>query len=271
MEILSSSPRVLGWMAKEMAGSGNLMAGRITGCASSQSVSPVRVSLSLATTPISPGPSVSTMLLGLTLQPADVAHPLLDPLGALSTWLSALSVPEQTRKMESLPTCGSDTVLNTTAENGAFGSGARVAAALLLASTPSTAPCSIGDGEFLHDEVHQRLNPDAPRGRRGEHGHERALADGLAQRRQHLAFRDRALLQVLREQVVVGLGGGLGQLLAPLLDGIHHLAGDLRLAGLAVRDEERLHLHEIHHTLEARLAADRHLERAQPPLEPALQ
>ena len=36
------------------------MPGSTTGCASSHSVSPVSVSLSLATTPISPGPSDST-------------------------------------------------------------------------------------------------------------------------------------------------------------------------------------------------------------------
>ena len=76
LEILSSSPRVLGWMAKEMAGSGKVMRGSSKGCASSQSVSPVCVSFSLGTTPISPGPSASTVFCVLALEPGDVSHAL---------------------------------------------------------------------------------------------------------------------------------------------------------------------------------------------------
>jgi len=45
-EILSSSPRVLGWIANEMAASGKTIRGSSKGCASSPSVSPVSVSLS---------------------------------------------------------------------------------------------------------------------------------------------------------------------------------------------------------------------------------
>ena len=59
-EILSSSPRVLGWIANEIAASGNVIFGSANGCASSVSVSPVCVSFSFWATPISPGPSVST-------------------------------------------------------------------------------------------------------------------------------------------------------------------------------------------------------------------
>ena len=70
VEILSSSPRVLGWMAKLMAGSGNVIRGSSKGCASSQSVSPVWVSLSLGTTPISPGPSASTVFWVLPMSQA---------------------------------------------------------------------------------------------------------------------------------------------------------------------------------------------------------
>ena len=94
VEILSSSPRLLGWMAKEMEGSGKVMAGRMTGWLSSQSVSPVRVSLSLATTPISPGPSDSTAFWVLPMRWPRCPMRSFPPRVALSTWLSALKVPE---------------------------------------------------------------------------------------------------------------------------------------------------------------------------------
>jgi hypothetical protein len=51
VEILSSSPFDLGSIANEIAGSGNAIGGYWIGCAGSASVSEVRVSLSLATTP----------------------------------------------------------------------------------------------------------------------------------------------------------------------------------------------------------------------------
>jgi hypothetical protein len=54
------------------------------------------------------------------------------------------------------------------------------------------------------------------------------LADGLAEAVQHLALADRALLEILGEQVVVGLGGGLEQLLAGDLARSTTSAGNLR-------------------------------------------
>jgi len=94
VEILSSSPRVLGWIAKEIEGSGKEMPGSTIGCASSESVSPVIVSLSLAITPISPGPSAST---GFWVLPESQPRwPIRSRLSrlALKTWLSDRSVPE---------------------------------------------------------------------------------------------------------------------------------------------------------------------------------
>ena len=103
VEILSSSPRVLGWMAKLMAGSGNVIRGSSKGCASSQSVSPVWVSLSLGTTPISPGPSASTVFWFLPMSHAIWPMRSRPPRAGLSSVESARSVPEHTRNTDSLP------------------------------------------------------------------------------------------------------------------------------------------------------------------------
>ena len=96
-------------------------AGRITGCASSHSVSPVSVSLSFGTTPISPAPSASTFF--CVLPWSQPTWPMRSRRLArrVETWESPVTTPEKTRKSESLPTWGSESVLNTSAENGAFG------------------------------------------------------------------------------------------------------------------------------------------------------
>src|SRR4029450_6109237 len=146
VEILSSSPRDLGWMANEMAGSGKAIPDRTMGFASSQRVSPVSVSLSLATTPISPGPSASIVFCVLPCSQPMCPTRSLAPRVALSTWLSDRNGPEYTRNTESLPTCGSEMVLKTSAAKGALGSAARVAAALVFTSVPSTALTSAGGG-----------------------------------------------------------------------------------------------------------------------------
>ena len=82
---------------------------------------------------------------------------------ALSTWLSDLKVPEYTRKSESLPTWGSEIVLNTSAVSGALGSGARVTgAAWSRGSMPSTVAAVGGRRELLHDQVEQRPRRRCP-------------------------------------------------------------------------------------------------------------
>ena len=60
VESLSSSPRDLGSIAKEMAGSASFTPGYWMGALLSPSVSPVRVSFSLATAPMSPACSSGT-------------------------------------------------------------------------------------------------------------------------------------------------------------------------------------------------------------------
>ena len=128
-----------------------------------------------------------------------------------------------------------------------------------------------GRRELLQDQLEERRDADAARRRGGEHGHDGAVQHRLAQRVQHLGLADRALLEILREEIVVGLGGGLRELLSIRLDRVHHLAGDLGFRDLAVRGDEGLHGDQIDDAGEAGLAADRHLERREPPLEPLLQ
>ena len=56
--------------------------------------------------------------------------------------------------------------------------------------------------------------------------------DRPAQRDQHLGLADRAFLEVLREEIIVGLGGGLGQLLAVGAGGLDEIGRDLGLLDL---------------------------------------
>ncbi len=129
-----------------------------------------------------------------------------------------------------------------------------------------------GRREFLHDEVEQRRDPDAARGRAWPgSGTSSPDDDRPAQRGQHLRLADRAFLQVLREQVVVGLGGGLDQLLAVGLRGLDEIGRDLGLLDLAVGQHERPHRDQVHHSSEAVLGADRELQRHEPALQPLLQ
>src|SRR5262249_23086908 len=75
-------------------------------------------------------------------------------------------------------------------------------------------------------------------------------------------------LQVLGEQVVVGLGGRLDQLLAVLLGPVPGLAWNLALGRLAASERDRLHLDEIDEAPEARLLPERDVQSDQPTLEP---
>ena len=59
MNTFSSSPLAFGSMAKAMTGAGSLIDGIVMGSSRAASQSPARVSLSLATAPMSPGPNSS--------------------------------------------------------------------------------------------------------------------------------------------------------------------------------------------------------------------
>src|SRR2546422_704875 len=146
LEILSSSPRVLGWIAKLMAGSGNVRRGSSKACASSLRVSPVRVSLSFWATPISPGPRSLTGFCVLPCSHATWPMRSRAPRLGFDSVESAFTVPVITRKSESLPMCGSCSVLNTSATGGCLASTGRAAVCLALTSVPLISPCSAGDG-----------------------------------------------------------------------------------------------------------------------------
>ena len=99
--------------------SGGIMS---TGAFSSHSVSPVVVSLSLATATISPASALASGDCFLPSRRSSWPKRSFDSRVELSTAASVCARPDITRKIESLPAKGSITVLNTNAENGAAGS-----------------------------------------------------------------------------------------------------------------------------------------------------
>ena len=128
-----------------------------------------------------------------------------------------------------------------------------------------------GRRELLEDQIEQRLDADPSGRRRRQDGNHGALEHRLPQGLQHLGLADGAFLEVLGEQVIIGLGGGLGELLAVRLGRLHRLTGDVRLLELAVDREQRLHRDQVDHAREAGLAADRHLEGGEAALQPLLE
>ncbi len=114
----------------------------------------------------------------------------LTPRVTFKSWESAVRVPAQTRNSESLPTWGSDRVLNTSAVTGAFGSGPRRAACFVRRSVPSTSPRSSGEGK---DSTIRSSSPWARHDAGTEGAGQLRLAEG-------------ALLEILVEQLVVSLG-----------------------------------------------------------------
>src|SRR2546427_796834 len=166
-EILSSSPRVFGWIANEIAGSGNVIRGSSNGCASSDSVSPVSVSFSFWATPISPGPSASTFFWVFPWSHETCPMRSRAPRPGFRSVESARTVPLVTRNSESLPMCGSLRVLKTSAVTGALASAARE-----LAGDLALDRFSAHDGDRLHlDQIHEALEA-------------RLLADGKMERDQ---------------------------------------------------------------------------------------
>ena len=90
---MSSSPRLLGSTANAITGAGSFSRGIAIGSSRAASQSPARVSFSLATAPISPGPNSLTCSTSL---PANTSSwPILSLTWArvFSTWLSARITP----------------------------------------------------------------------------------------------------------------------------------------------------------------------------------
>ncbi len=88
-------------------------------------------------------------------------------------------------------------------------------------------------GEVAHDGVEQPSKPD-PLGRAADqHRREDALLDALPQARLELRVGDLLAVEVLAQDIVIGLGGGLEELVAAPGDLVGHVVGDrdLRLGG----------------------------------------
>ena len=93
MKTLSSSPLALGSIAKAMTGWGSVSAGITIGSSRAASQSPARVSLSLATAPMSPGPKASAWPCSRPSGTISVPMRSLACARVLSTWVSGRITP----------------------------------------------------------------------------------------------------------------------------------------------------------------------------------
>src|ERR1700684_3015529 len=117
-----------------------------TGAFSSHSVSPVVVSLSLATATISPAIALAIGDCFLPSSRSNWAKRFLVSRVELRMPASLCARPEIMRKIESLPANGSIIVLNTSAANGAAGSAVRLTGSPVVGFWHSTGGRSFGGG-----------------------------------------------------------------------------------------------------------------------------
>src|ERR1035437_1706990 len=135
-EILSSSPLDFGSIAKAIAGSGIDGGAKTKGFSFRERESPVSVSLSFATPPMSPAGISGTFCIALPR--GEKTCPKRSSVSRVGFEYvpSLLNVPETTRKSVRRPAEGSEIVLKTNAAGGPDGSAARasLAPALLRAT-----------------------------------------------------------------------------------------------------------------------------------------
>ena len=118
-----------------------------------------------------------------------------------------------------------------------------------------------GGGEVAHDRVEQPAQAD-PLGRAADEDRRQdALLDALAQARLELRVGDLLALEVLGQDVVVGLGRRLEQLVAPADDLVGELVGDRDLDLGGAVPAEGLAVDEVDVALERFGRPDRQLER----------
>ena len=202
----------LGVEAKLMSGAGNSMAGNATPAPSAHSVSPVTTSLSLAMAPMSPATSAVGGLGLFALVLEKLAEALLVAVAATVTWLSLLTVPWKTRNTLTWPLNGSASVLKTKAAAG------------LPGSTPARPRLAVGP--------ERGRRHGGGRGRQGQHveepvdanagawpsrtatGKTCAVRTAAAKASRSSAVGDLLFHEVLLGELVVGLGDGLGELVA---------------------------------------------------------
>ena len=134
-----------GSIAISITGSGNSIDSNTTGCAGSQSVSPVDTSFNPTAAAISPAYTFSISCLWFAC--INKILPILSFLSlfAFNTVEPASNVPEYTLKKQSFPTNGSVAILNANAAKGSLSS-VFLSTSLPSGSTPLICGISKGDG-----------------------------------------------------------------------------------------------------------------------------
>ena len=168
-------------------------------------------------------------------------------LVTLCTVESALSVPETTRNIVMRPANGSATVFQTKAAAGPASDVCTATSSPLAVCLPVQRP--LGRRRHVRDDgVEQRLHADVRRRRRGQHREDAAGGDAALEPGEQLLLRQRAGVEELLHQRVVGFRDHLDQRLARRLRRSVELGGNRALGGLAAavgRERPRLHRHEI--------------------------
>ena len=268
--ILSRSAFVWGSIATVRVGTGKSSGGRMIGASFDDSVSPVSVD-------------------GQLRDGADLARLVSSPIGswslpwsssswpirssssrfAFQAWAWPWSVPERTRRYVSRPTNGSAAVLNDAGDELArrIRVDRRVGAGLRVLRRDRGL---LGGGRHVADErVEQGVDPDALRGAADEDRGEDRVADAAVEAGVELLVADLLALEVLRQDVVVGLGGGLEELVAALRDLVGEAVGDRDLDLRPAVEPIRLAVDEVDVALERLARADRDVERRDLVAEPA--
>ena len=108
----------------------------------------------------------------------------------------------------------------------------------------------IGGGQIVHHVVEQRRHADVGRGGHAAHRRHDALAHADGEAAQDVLARELALFKILFHELLVALGGSLGQLFIQRLRLRGEIAGDVDLLfALAVKQLAR-HMHDIDIALE---------------------
>jgi hypothetical protein len=162
--------------------------------------------------------------------------------------------------------------LKTKAANGSFALGARVAVSLVRGVGPLDRGSVRRRREGVDHDVEQRADADGLRGGPQDHGDQLPFPDGRPEGLDHIGLGEGPLLEIPREEIVVGLRDGLHELLPRRLDGLGEIGGDVGLLDLPRRVAQDIALHpqDVHEPAEPGLLADRDVEWHEAPLEPAL-
>ena len=118
--------------------------------------------------------------------------------------------------------------MKTCASSGPSGSGA-TSTSLPAPSVALTGPLLVGGGQVAHDRVEHAVDADLVRGRCHQHGRQDRVAHAAVEAGVQLLVGDLLALEVLGQDVVVGLGGGLQQLVAAARDLVGQLGRNLDL------------------------------------------